>query len=153
MVNKIIGDKRSFALDISINCSNPKLGVIRIWTDKIVIGEDEETFIKPNIAALSKIKNLSSYSRLDISYYSAEDIMNYILEDDFLYDQTLLGFGETFDDYLLRPYIFKDRVIILWSRYLNRNKGDVISLSKVNYGLVNCDKFYSVLEESTQLIG
>lgn len=141
------GNKNSFAIGITSNFSDLKIGIIQIWINGVCLGKIEETYIIPNILALSRMQNLSSYSILNINNYSVETVFDNILSDKNLYDLTLLGFGETFDEYVLRSYMYETKIIFLWTFLPNEiNKGKE-NIKKAQFGIVECDEFYTILEE------
>lgn len=152
-MNRIIGNKASFALEFSSGDTSNKIGMFYMWINGFRLGSDEETYIKPNFLALSRIKDLSTYSELNVDNKSAIAIFNYIKGSEDLNTATLLGFGESFDDYIIRPFIYNQSVVFLWSVFPNRSKGDTNSLTRVESGVIERDSFDAVLNECEKITG
>jgi hypothetical protein len=148
----VIGDINVFAIDIFSKQSDYKIGTIQFWINGICIGKEEDTYIKPNILALARINNLSRYRFLDFTLKSADDIFTQLSSSEKLNNKILLGFGETFDDYILYPFIFDGNIVFLWK--FSQEKIDTTKEKSTN---IKCDilkhsDFFSVLNECNELL-
>ena len=142
-VNMLFGNKEIFAIDISPPLIG-QMGFIYIWINRKKIGDGEETYIKQKLKSLRKIKDLSTIAELDIGAHTSNAILRLILATDDLYDKTLIGLGMGFDSYLLRTYIYKGTVVILWV-YIEK-RGAELNLSKVT---VECESVSLEVYEQT----
>lgn len=131
----LAGQKDKFAIEIYRNIENDMRGIIYIWANSICIGKNEDTYILPNIRALARVKNLSANEALNINFYEPKIIMKNLQTNDFLDSQTLLGFGETFDNYIIRAYIYLSNIIFIWSVYRSK-KNNCLIIPKENFCLI-----------------
>lgn len=108
----IIGNKLSFAIELEIHEFNS--GIIVIWVENQILGTREETFLMPNLNALKRIQDYSSFNELNFYTSTPNKIFKSILKNEQIYDRTLLGLGESFDLFEVRAYIFLSKVIFVW---------------------------------------
>jgi hypothetical protein len=148
----IIGNENIFALDFS-SINSYRTGFFQIWINGNCLGENEETFIKPNLNALKRVKNLTGDLKFDVNNVSVQKLFNAILNDETISDQTLLGFGETFDKYILRVFIFESNVFFLWSLVTNKNIGLENGFTDPKCSIVSLPFFNNVLDECAEIIG
>jgi hypothetical protein len=147
----LIGDKEKFALEIYSKQSYFQIGEVQFWINNVCIGKKEDTYIKPNIIAFTKLYDLSAYSYLDIAIREKEAVFNYVISNETLHSYTLLGFGETFDEYILHPYIFNSDVIFLWTTASNFNPATG-SYSNVQGAKISTNDFYQVMVKAKDIL-
>lgn len=133
----LMGNKEVFGIELHSEDRQYEIGVVQFWIDKHCIGKNEKTFIIPNLLAFSRINDLSQIKKLDIRRFSPKKIYRAILKSEHLYTKTLLGFGETFDEYVLRLYKYDSNAIFLW-KYTNVNsyKKGSFRISKKRYNSI-----------------
>ena len=148
----IIGNKDKFGIEIFSKQHDYNVGIIQLWINNTCIGEKEETYIKPVLLALKRINNLSSYQLLDITVNDIDKVFNHILSNENLYTQTLLGFGETFDEYILRPYIHGSDVVFLWTFLPAESQIRKKKILKVEFGIVSSEYYFKILNECLKTI-
>ena len=107
----IVRNKSLFAIEIKLNDSIS--GVLKLWIQDKMLGGDEEALLLPNLNALKRIKDYSSSEELNIFHSTPNKIFRSTLNRE-LYDRTLLGFGESFDLFEIRAYIFMTKVVFIW---------------------------------------
>lgn len=147
MVENIFGDKSKFAIVVASNPPNFTYGKFQLWINGFSLGEDVETFLLPNLLALKRIKDLSEQFQLDLSRPPG-DILRLILRNEELYSKTLLGLGETFDRYIFRLFVFKFKVVFLWTTEKLLQKDN----TKVHIADINDFEYWEVLKDCENLL-
>lgn len=144
----LIGDKKKFAIEFDIIDFTNLYGKINFWLSNICVGqagEDDTTYIRINIEALYRIKDLSNIVELDDKKVSKKDILKNLLNENFeQYDLALLSFSETFD-YLriYRGYFYNENFVFIWQE----KKNTFIHFHKIERTLL-----YQVLYETQAAI-
>ena len=116
----LIGDKKTFAIEIEIINFTNLYGKVNFWFSNFCIGEDDTTYILININAFYTVKDFSNIDELDDKYASKEDILGHIMNDFKLYDLSLMGFSETFDYLNInRGYFYNESFVFIWQEKKN----------------------------------
>jgi hypothetical protein len=139
----IFGDINSFAIELEPGKPDPRIGYFLLWANDVHIGKREETFIKPNLIALSRVVDISDQLPLNIEKKTPEKILKKILDSENLYTKTLVGFGESFDRFLLRIFLFQKSVFIVWCEVESELKYAQIVKVEINL-------YLKILTESRQ---
>ena len=144
----IYGLKTNFALEFKTVTEN--FGFIRIWLNDFCIGLWESTYLKPVILSLNRIADYSDCDALDLKINTPKKIFDQILDNEDVFENTLLGFGESFDPFEIRAYSFQGNVVFLWR--LNRKITDDRALNKykpwmIYSAIVNQESYNAVLAE------
>lgn len=145
--DRVFGDQMEFAIKLSSYEPRWKIGKIQFWIKGICLGKDEETYIKPNLLALSRVNDLSSYPILDPQTNPLKTIFQNIFESEELYSLTLLGLGETFDEYILRMYMYETNIVAIWMVMPIEKKSKKMSYSNVQGASVKSKDFFRVLDK------
>lgn len=141
----LFGNKEIFAVELTTDDNICEYGVIRIWINGKCLGDDDTAYIKPNLIALARVKNLSRFEQLNVLKKRPGAVFKRIVKTDFFYSETLLGLGETFDKYILRLFIYDQYVVFIWVCSGRRN-------NELNCEIVPFMEFYGVLTKCQEIV-
>lgn len=92
--------------------------VFTLRIGEVVLGDGEPAIEWASVAALAGLRPVDD-PRVDPDSNTARDILRLLTSEDEaeLHDRTLTGFGEAFDAYVSRAYLWRDEAIFLFREH------------------------------------